>query len=74
MLETGDVMRDALADLLQGESMYAPVVDHDGRIVGILSVEIISEYLASSDAKIDERGAVERPHGPDRASEIAADE
>jgi osmoprotectant transport system ATP-binding protein len=74
VLETGDVMRDALADLLQGESMYAAVVDHDGRIVGILSIEIISEYLASSDAKIDERGAVERPLGPDRKSEIAADE
>jgi Mg/Co/Ni transporter MgtE len=54
--------------------MYAAVVDHNGRIVGILSIEIISEYLASSDAKIDERGAIERPHGPDRASEIAADE
>jgi osmoprotectant transport system ATP-binding protein len=74
VLETGDVMRDALADLLQGESMYAAVVEHDGRIVGILSIEIISEYLASSEARIDERGAVERPHGPDRASEIAADE
>jgi osmoprotectant transport system ATP-binding protein len=74
VLETGDVMRDALADLLQGESMYAPVVDHNGGIQGILSIEIISEYLASSDAKIDERGAVERPFGPDRKSEIAADE
>jgi osmoprotectant transport system ATP-binding protein len=74
LLETGDVMRDALADLLQGESMYAAVVDHDGRIVGILSIEIISEYLASSEAKIDERGAVERPLGRDRKSEIAADE
>jgi osmoprotectant transport system ATP-binding protein len=74
VLETGDVMRDALADLLQGESMYAAVVDHNGRIVGILSIEIISEYLASSDAKIDERGAVERPLGPDRKTEIAADE
>jgi osmoprotectant transport system ATP-binding protein len=74
VLETGDVMRDALADLLQGESMYAPVVNHDGGIVGILSVEIISEYLASPDAKTDERSAVERPLGADRASEIAADE
>ena len=74
MLETGDVMRDALADLLQGESMYAPVVDHDGGIVGILSIEIISEFLASPDAKTDERGAVERPLGADRESEIAADE
>jgi osmoprotectant transport system ATP-binding protein len=74
VLETGDVMRDALADLLQGESMYAPVVDHDGGITGILSIEIISEYLASPDAKIDERGAVERPLGAERESEIAADE
>ncbi|HVW47637.1 MAG TPA: ABC transporter ATP-binding protein, partial [Solirubrobacterales bacterium] len=62
VLETGDVMRDALADLLQGESMYAPVVDHDGSVVGILSVEIISEFLASPEAKTDEQPAVERPH------------
>jgi osmoprotectant transport system ATP-binding protein len=74
VLETGDVMRDALADLLQGESQYAPVVDHDGGITGILSIEIISEYLASPDAKIDERSAVERPLGPDRETEIRADE
>jgi osmoprotectant transport system ATP-binding protein len=74
VLETGDVMRDALADLLQGESQYAPVVDHNGAITGILSIEIISEYLASPDAKIDERSAVERPFGPDRETEIRADE
>ncbi|HEX4752789.1 MAG TPA: ABC transporter ATP-binding protein, partial [Solirubrobacterales bacterium] len=74
VLETGDVMRDALADLLQGESMYAAVVDHDGRITGILSVEIISEFLASPEAKTDEHSAVERPLGAERESEIAADE
>jgi osmoprotectant transport system ATP-binding protein len=62
VLETGDVMRDALADLLQGESMYAPVVDHDGSVVGILSVEIISEFLASPEAKTEEQSAVDRPH------------
>jgi osmoprotectant transport system ATP-binding protein len=74
VLETGDVMRDALADLLQGESMYAPVVDHDGGITGILSIEIISEFLASPEAKADERGAVERPLAADRETEIRADE
>jgi osmoprotectant transport system ATP-binding protein len=74
VLETGDVMRDALADLLQGESMYAAVVDHDGRITGILSVEIISEFLASPEAKTDEHSAVERPLGAERESEIRADE
>jgi osmoprotectant transport system ATP-binding protein len=74
VLETGDVMRDALADLLQGESMYAAVVDHDRRVTGILSVEIISEFLASPEAKTDEHSAVERPLGAERESEIAADE
>jgi osmoprotectant transport system ATP-binding protein len=74
VLETGDVMRDALADLLQGESMYAPVVDHSGAVTGILSVEIISEFLASPEAKTDEHGAAERPLGADRETEIAADE
>jgi osmoprotectant transport system ATP-binding protein len=74
VLETGDVMRDALADLLQGESMYAAVTDHDGRIVGILSIEIISEFLASPVAKTEEHSAVERPLGPERESEIVADE
>jgi osmoprotectant transport system ATP-binding protein len=62
VLERDDVMRDALADLLQGESQYAPVVDHQGRIAGVLSVEIISEFLASPEAKTDEHSAVERPH------------
>jgi osmoprotectant transport system ATP-binding protein len=74
VLETGDVMRDALADLLQGESMYAPVVDHDGAVTGILSVEIISEFLASPEAKTDEHGAAERPLGADRETQIVADE
>ena len=63
LLELDDVMRDALADLLQGEAQYAPVVDHQRRIAGVLSVEIISEFLASPKAKTDEHPAVERPHG-----------
>jgi osmoprotectant transport system ATP-binding protein len=62
VLELDDVMRDALADLLQGEAQYAPVVDHRRRIVGVLSVEIISEFLKSPEAKSDEHPAVERPH------------
>jgi osmoprotectant transport system ATP-binding protein len=61
VLERDDVMRDALADLLQGETQYAAVVDHQGRIAGVLSVEIISEFLKSPEAKTDEHPAVERP-------------
>jgi osmoprotectant transport system ATP-binding protein len=61
LLELDDVMRDALADLLQGEAQYAAVADHQGRIAGVLSVEIISEFLGSPQAKADEHPATERP-------------
>ncbi|MDQ2629710.1 MAG: ATP-binding cassette domain-containing protein [Actinomycetota bacterium] len=60
--ELDDVMRDALADLLQAQSQYAAVVDQRGRVAGVLSVEIISEFLGSPEAKSDEHPAVERPH------------
>jgi osmoprotectant transport system ATP-binding protein len=62
VLDRDDVMRDALADLLQGASQYAPVTDRRGAIAGILSVEIISEFLASPAAKVEEQSATERPH------------
>jgi osmoprotectant transport system ATP-binding protein len=61
VLELDDVMRDALADMLQAGAQYAVVVDRNGIIAGILSVEIISEFLASPDAKSDDNDAVERP-------------
>jgi osmoprotectant transport system ATP-binding protein len=61
ILDGDDVMRDALADLLQSETQYAPVTDAAGRIAGVLSVEIISEFLASPEAKVEEHAAAERP-------------
>ena len=63
LLDLDDVMRDALSDLMQTETQYAPVTDADGRIAGVLSVEIISEFLTSPEAKVEEHAAVERPHG-----------
>src|SRR4051794_545938 len=63
IVELDDVMRDALSDLLQAETRYAPVVDAEGRIAGVLSVEIISEFLTSDEAKTEERAAVERAAG-----------
>jgi osmoprotectant transport system ATP-binding protein len=62
LLDRDDIMRDALADLLQGEAQYAAVADHEGRIAGVLSVEIISEFLKSPAAKSEEHSAAERPH------------
>jgi len=61
ILDADDIMRDALADLLQTETQYAPVTDARGRIAGVLSVEIISEFLVSPEAKVEEHAAVERP-------------
>ena len=63
VLELDDVMRDALSDLLQAETRYAPVVDAHGRIAGVLSVEIISEFLTSDEALVEEHPAPERPLG-----------
>jgi osmoprotectant transport system ATP-binding protein len=63
LLDRDDIMRDALADLLQGEAQYAAVADAAGRIDGVLSVEIISEFLKSPAAKSEEHSAVERPRG-----------
>ena len=60
MVELDDVMRDALSDLLQAETRYAPVVDAEGRIAGVLSVEIVSEFLTSDEALTEEHSAAER--------------
>jgi osmoprotectant transport system ATP-binding protein len=61
ILEVDDVMRDALSDLLQAETRYAPVVDGRGRIAGVLSVEIVSEFLTSDEALAEEHSAAELP-------------
>jgi len=61
LVELDDVMRDALSDLLQAETHYAPVVDAGGRIAGVLSIEIVSDFLTSADALVEEHSAAERP-------------
>jgi osmoprotectant transport system ATP-binding protein len=61
ILDADDVLRDALSDVLQAESQYAPVVDAQRRIAGVLSVEIISDFLTSPEAQLEEHDATERP-------------
>ena len=63
ILDSSDVMRDALSDLLQAESQYAPVVDGSGKIAGVLSIEIVGDFLSSAEATEDEHSAAERPLG-----------
>jgi osmoprotectant transport system ATP-binding protein len=45
VVEFDDILRDALSDLLENETQYAPVVDPRGVVVGVLSIEVISHVL-----------------------------
>jgi osmoprotectant transport system ATP-binding protein len=60
ILEREDVLRDALSDLLRSDTQYGPVVDGRGAVVGVLSVEIISEFLSSPEATMHLTTAAER--------------
>ncbi|MEA2191681.1 MAG: osmoprotectant transport system ATP-binding protein [Solirubrobacteraceae bacterium] len=66
VVELDDILRDALSDLLAHESMYGPVVDAHGHVVGVLSIRVISHALGSAPAAVP--GATELA-----ASEAAAD-
>jgi osmoprotectant transport system ATP-binding protein len=50
VLDIDDVLRDALADLLTSETRYGAVVDADGRLAGILSLEVIQHFLQAAPA------------------------
>jgi osmoprotectant transport system ATP-binding protein len=56
-VEMEDVLRDALSLLIQAETRYAPVVDPRGGVVGVLSVEVISHALATTDPEEVPSGA-----------------
>ena len=45
ILELDDVLRDALANLLSSETRYGAVVNADGALAGILSLEVIQHFL-----------------------------
>ena len=45
LIDRDDILRDALSDMLQHETQYAPVVDARGVLVGVLSIEILSQAL-----------------------------
>jgi len=50
IIELDDVLRDALSHLLQSDTQYGPVVDDNGGVAGVLSIEIVSHFLSSGDA------------------------
>jgi osmoprotectant transport system ATP-binding protein len=66
IVELDDILRDALSDLLARESMYGPVVDAGGHVVGALSIQAISHAIGH--ARDDVLGAAERVGAdPDQA-------
>jgi hypothetical protein len=48
MVELDDILRDALSDLLATEAQYGPVVDAQGRVAGVLSIEVLSHAIANT--------------------------
>jgi osmoprotectant transport system ATP-binding protein len=48
LLDLDDVLRDALSDLLAHEAQYGPVVDAEGRVAGVLSIEVLAHAIAST--------------------------
>jgi osmoprotectant transport system ATP-binding protein len=44
-VELDDILRDALADLLQHGVQYGVVRDPEGRVAGVLSVELLAQFL-----------------------------
>jgi osmoprotectant transport system ATP-binding protein len=61
-IDADTTLRDGLATLLASGSLYGTVVDGRGRLTGVLSVEIISDFLASKEATEAAIPAVDRPH------------
>jgi osmoprotectant transport system ATP-binding protein len=52
IVELDDILRDALSDLLEHETQYAPVVDARGGVAGVLSIEVISHVLNTPPAEL----------------------
>jgi osmoprotectant transport system ATP-binding protein len=44
-VELDDILRDALSDLLASDSRYGAVVDGRGHVAGVLSLEVIGNFL-----------------------------
>jgi osmoprotectant transport system ATP-binding protein len=62
IVELDDILRDALSDLLAGGALYGPVVDAQGRVAGVLSIQVISSAIGGA------------PAGVPGATELAASE
>ena len=51
LIDLDEVLRDALAGLLASETRYGAVVDDRGGLAGVLSLEVVQQFLQSSPAE-----------------------
>jgi CBS domain-containing protein len=65
----GESLDAALSRLREGECPVMPVVDADGRLVGLLTVENVGELVMIREAVRAGREAVPRPLGPSDATD-----
>jgi osmoprotectant transport system ATP-binding protein len=71
IVELDDILRDALSDLLGSDSQYGPVVDAEGKVAGVLSMEVLSHALAQRAENVptpSELAAHEEHHQAEAAS------
>jgi osmoprotectant transport system ATP-binding protein len=57
VVDQDDILSDALSDLLQSETRFSPVVDGGGRVVGVLSIDVIADFLHDDTVAIAEAAA-----------------
>jgi hypothetical protein len=60
IVELDDILRDALSDLLAADSRYGPVVDGDGMVRGVLSLEALGHALAATGTHVPPRPSCPR--------------
>jgi osmoprotectant transport system ATP-binding protein len=61
-VELDDILRDALSDLLASDSRYGAVVDGRGHVAGVLSLEVIGNFL--QEAPVAARSGAELVEDP----------
>ena len=49
LIEIDSTLRDGLSQLLECGVQFAPVIESDGTLAGVLSIEIISEFLSTGE-------------------------
>ena len=70
IVELDDILRDALSDLLGSDTQYGPVVDADGEVVGVLSMEVLAHALSHKAEHMPTAFGAGRPRARGRGGRV----